>query len=175
MNRTPPLPPPHTHTRADSTLHKRSFIHCNAFTSTWGLGLWHNSVLMQHKIRTRFKRQNFNGYLSRPPLSTRSFFIFFSPIFGERGRERESAHRRRVRVRRTQWGKKIKRMKKKRRIYCGIECVHLWLSVWQLCLGKRVDIRFLHFGTILFSLLQMKWKRQPKLSNLGPEKCFLWT
>lgn len=174
MNRTPPNPPPiHTHALTAHFIRGLLYI---AMPLLQRGGLDFGTIVFWCSIKLELGSK---GRISMAIYHVRLYqlghFSFFFLLFLVREEERERAHRRRVRVRRTQWGKKIKRMKKKRRIYCGIECVHLWLSVWQLCLGKRVDIRFLHFGTILFSLLQLKWKRQPKLSNLGPEKCFLWT
>lgn len=130
-------------------------MHCNAFTSLWGLGLWHNSVLMQHKIRTRFKRQNVLCHLSHPPLSTKSFFFFL----WERGREK--VKRRKREENRAEWEEersenevKGKEGKEKCRIYSRLSVcvfvssstlfhrVHLRVSVSPLCLGKHVDIRF---------------------------------
>lgn len=59
------------------------FMHCSAFAPMWGLGLWHNSVLMLHKIQNSKAIYHIRLY----QLGHFSFFPFFS-LF-ERGEERE--------------------------------------------------------------------------------------
>lgn len=65
-------------------------MYCNAFTPTRALGLWHNGVLMPHKIRSGLKRQNSLWPFITFQLDQLGHFSCFPRFFFEGEEKRES-------------------------------------------------------------------------------------